>query len=88
MIYEHNGIAISFYDLKALKTELSAEGGYLIFEFNNALIRREELESGRWVDCSYRNEPVSQYYDNGLELKQSFDIWIKAWSDFIMEKIK
>lgn len=85
MIHEHNGIAISLYSLKALRTELSGEGGFLIFEFDNALVRLENDETGKWVERSYRNEPLSQFYDDVLDLQESFDAWIGVWNNFVTQ---
>ncbi|WP_128414255.1 hypothetical protein [Chryseobacterium sp. Leaf394] len=84
MIHHHNGIAISFYDLKALRMEHAGEGGYLIFEFNNAIVYEEDSENGKLMERSYRNEPVSQYYDDVLELQDSFNTWIQVWAEFLL----
>ena len=84
MIHQHNGIAIHLYDLKAIRMEQQGEGGQLIFEFINAIILREELEGGRWVERSYRNEPVIQYYDDMVDLDENFKIWVEVWNDFVV----
>lgn len=80
----HNGIAIHLYDLKAIRMEPQEDGGHLIFEFNNAIILMEELESGRWVERSYRNEPVLQYYEDMVDVDANFKIWVEVWNDFVV----
>ena len=84
MIHQHNGVAIHLYDLKAVRMEYEGVGGYLIFEFNNAIISVEELESGNFVDRSYRNEPVSQFYDDLIDLRDNFKTWVEVWSEFVI----
>lgn len=83
MVHHHNGIAISLYELRAIRREFADEGGYLIFEFNNALSLIEDMDTGQWVERSHQNEPVSQYYDDPLDLQESFDAWIQVWNDFV-----
>lgn len=78
MIHQHNGIAIHLYDLKAIRMEQQGEGGHRIFEFINAIILREQLESGRWVEQSYRNEPVIPYHDDMVDLDENFKIWFEV----------
>lgn len=56
MVHHHNGIAISLYELKAIRREFADEGGYLIFELNNALSLIEDMETGQWVERSHQNE--------------------------------
>ncbi|KQS91929.1 hypothetical protein ASG21_05585 [Chryseobacterium sp. Leaf394] len=64
--------------------EHAGEGGYLIFEFNNAIVYEEDSENGKLMERSYRNEPVSQYYDDVLELQDSFNTWIQVWAEFLL----
>ena len=81
MVHHHNGIAVFLPHLKAIRREFAKYGGYLIFEFDNVLFLSSEKVEGEWQDGSYRNEPVSRYYEDPLELQSDFDAWIKIWSD-------
>ncbi|MFC0345933.1 hypothetical protein [Epilithonimonas hispanica] len=84
MIASYKGLAVSLSSLKAIKSEISGEGGFLLFEFNNVLIELDDPDN-RQEDIdflSFRNEPVTQYFDDVLDLKESFSWWVKAWNSY------
>ncbi len=83
MVYEHNGLSLCLYDLKAIRKEYTEDGGHLIFEFKNAILNAEDIESGKLILNSYQNEPVSQFYDDIGFLNDSYNTWIAVWSELI-----
>lgn len=85
MVHHHNGIAVCLPNLKAIRREFAEYGGYLIFEFNNVLFLSADRVAGQWQDSSYRNEPMSHYYEDPLELQSDFDAWIKIWNDYLLK---
>ena len=80
MVYEHGGLALNLFKLKAIKMEKDKHGGYLVFEFHN-FVREIEVKkgSGIWEDRSYENSPVSQYFDNWADLELHYHEWTGLW---------
>ncbi|MFC0345936.1 hypothetical protein [Epilithonimonas hispanica] len=81
MIYQHGGIALNLFRLKAIKKQVTGRDGYLIFEFHN-MVRVSETShnSNVWEENSYENAPVSQYYDNLADLELYYEEWVNTWS--------
>ena len=84
MIYQHNGIAVNLYSLKVIRIEKTEESGYLVFEFDNAIIAVLKDETDELLDGSYRNEPFSQYYEDIGALEADFKIWVDAWNEAVI----
>lgn len=83
MIYEHGGLALNLFNIKAVKKEVTGREGRLVFEFHN-MIRSVEREAGRdvWEDYSYENASVIQHFDNLADLELHYEEWVNLWMGF------
>ena len=84
MIYQHNGIAVNLYSLKVIRIEKTEEGGYLVFEFDNAIIAVLKDETDELLDGSYRNEPFFYFFEDIGALEADFKIWVDAWNEAVV----
>ncbi len=88
MIFEHGGIALNLFKLKAIKKEKDNRGGYLIFEFYDTLHDVEKTpNSDQWEDKPFAESPVSQYFDDFTDLQIHYEEWIgmwKQWKDYVI----
>ncbi|KFC19043.1 hypothetical protein [Epilithonimonas lactis] len=80
MVYEHGGLALNLFKLKAIKMEKDDRGGNLIFEFHN-LFREVQVDKDQdlWETRSYEDSPVSQYFDDHADLVLHYEEWTNLW---------
>ena len=80
MVYEHGGLALNLFKLKAVRMEKAERGGYLIFEFHN-IIREVLVDkvSDLWESRSYEDAPISQYFDDVADLELHYHEWTGLW---------
>lgn len=87
MVYEHGGLALNLFKLKAIKMEKADRGGFLIFEFHN-LFREIQIdkEQNLWETRSFDDSPVNQYFDDHVDLVLHYEEWTslwRQWTDYV-----
>lgn len=83
MIYEHDGLALNLFQIKAIKKERRKKGGVLVFEFYNTIMNVEtSLNSGVWEKRSFPNASVSQNFDDSDNLEIAYHEWVGLWQGF------
>lgn len=83
MIYDHGGIALNLFNLKAVKKEINGHDGKLVFEFHN-MIRSAETTAGSGIfeDKSYSNASITQYFEDLTDLELHYQEWLGIWTQF------
>ena len=87
MIFDHGGLALNLFELKAVKKQITDRGGFLIFEFHN-IIRNTEVRynSNIWEDRSFENADITQYFEDRIDLELHYQEWVgiwQQWTDYV-----
>lgn len=83
MIYEHGGLALNLFNIKAVKKEVTAKGGCIVFEFHNMIRSVETIaDSNVWEDRAFENASITQYFEDSTDLQLHYEEWVGIWTQW------